>query len=104
MAYSRPRIVACYCEGMRREPEYFGNQELDLIYMARRLREALRLEKLLTHSGVDYCVETGEYTGGLLIRRELTGAFFYVAPADVKRARALLAENKFTPYDADRGR
>jgi hypothetical protein len=89
---------------MRREPEFFGDEELALLYMARRLREALRLEELLTRSGIDYCVETGEYTGGLLIRRELTGAFFYVAPSDLERTRVLLAENRFNPYDASRGR
>lgn len=89
---------------MRREPEFFRNEELDLLYMARRLREALRLEELLTRSGVDYCVETGEYMGGLLIRRELTGAFFYVAPSDLERTRVLLAQNRFNPYDATRGR
>lgn len=89
---------------MRREPEFFGDQELDLVYMARKLRDALRLEDLLTRSGVDYCVETGEYTGGLLLRRELTGAFFYVAPADLKRIQDLLVQNRFKPYDPDRGR
>ena len=38
--------------------------------MARRLREALKLETLLTEAGIDYLVETGPYTGGLLIKRD----------------------------------
>ena len=83
---------------VRREPEFFTEQELDLVYMARRLREALRLEKLLTEAGIEYLVETGAYTGGLLMRRELTGAFFYVAPADLGRTRNLLEENRYRPY------
>jgi hypothetical protein len=84
---------------MRREAEFFDEAELSLIYMARRLREALKLEKLLTGAGIDYLVETGTYTGGLLLKRDLTGAFFYVAPADINGARRLLLENRYKPYE-----
>jgi hypothetical protein len=84
---------------MRRESEYFGEQELPLLYMARRLSDAQRLEKLLTDHDMDYLVETGTYTGGLLFARELTGAFFYVAPTDLDGARRLLLENRYKPYE-----
>lgn len=84
---------------MRRDPEFFGELELDLLYMAKRLREALRVEKLLTDNALDYLVETGTYTGGLLMKRDLTGAFFYVAPADLARARELLMANRYRPYN-----
>jgi hypothetical protein len=84
---------------MRREPEFFGEAEMELVFMARRLREALKLEDLFTEAGVDYVVETGNYTGGLLFRRELTGAFFYVLPGDAVRARGVLIENRFKPYE-----
>jgi hypothetical protein len=83
---------------MRQQPEFFGETELDLVYMARRLREALKLEEWLTEAGVDYAVETGPYTGGLLFKRELAGAFFYVLPADVEKARAVLIQNRLKPY------
>jgi hypothetical protein len=83
---------------MRRDAEFFADVELDLVYMARRLRDALKLEELLTREGIDYLVETGTYTGGLLIRRDLTGAFFYVAPADLTGARDVLVRNKYRPY------
>ena len=86
---------------MRRYPEFFGEGELDLVYMARRLQEALRLEGLLTEEGIEYLVETGEYTGGLLMRRQLTGAFFYVAEQDVARTRDLLLKHRYKPYDAE---
>jgi hypothetical protein len=86
---------------MRRDAEFFGEAELDLVYMARRLRDALKLEALLTEAGVEYLVETGSYTGGFLMRRELTGAFFYVAPSDLTRARDLLLKNRYTPYQRD---
>jgi len=85
---------------MRRDDEFFGDGELDLVYMARRLREALKLEDLLTREGIDYLVETGTYTGGLLIKRDLTGAFFYVAPTDLNVVRDLLVRNKYKPYEA----
>ncbi|MGI8962560.1 MAG: hypothetical protein ACR2IV_22945 [Bryobacteraceae bacterium] len=86
---------------VQRDPEFFGEAELDLLYMARRLREALRLETLLTEAGIEYLVETGLYTGGFLMRRELTGAFFYVAPSELTRARELLSTNRYTPYQKD---
>lgn len=84
---------------MRVESGSFGDAELDLLYMARRLREALKLEDLLTAEGIDYLVETGTYTSGLLIKRDLTGAFFYVAPKDLERSRELLIRNRFKPYE-----
>ena len=86
---------------MRRGTDYFGEAELDLIYMARRLRDALKLEQLLDGAQIDYAVETGTYTGGLLIKRDLAGAFFYVAPADVERGRALLMQNGYKPYEPE---
>jgi hypothetical protein len=86
---------------MRQEPEFFGDAELELVFMARRLREALKLEGLFTDAGVDYVVETGTYTGGLLFRRELAGAFFYVLPADAEKARSVLIQNRFKPYVAE---
>jgi hypothetical protein len=87
---------------MRQSAEFYGQRELNLLYMARRLREALKLEDLLTRSAVDYCVETGEYIGGFLFRRPLTGAFFYVAPEDLGSSRQLLIDNHFKPYDPAR--
>jgi hypothetical protein len=86
---------------VRRDPEFFGEAELDLVYMARRLRDALRLEALLTEAGVEYLVETGPYTGGFLMRRELTGAFFYVAPSDLARTRDVLLANRYKPYERE---
>ena len=86
---------------MRRDADFFGEIDLDLIYMARPLPDALKLEDLLTGEGIDYLVETGTYTGGLLMRRDLTGAFFYVAPNDVSAARDLLLRNRYKPYQSN---
>lgn len=86
---------------MRHEAAFFGDAELELLYMARRLDDALSLESELDTAGLDYLVETGTYTGGLLMPRELTGAFFYIQPADSPAAHAVLARTRRRPYKRD---
>jgi hypothetical protein len=81
---------------MRREPEYFGEQELSLLYVAQKLKHALRLEQLLTDAGLDYLVESDEYSAGILFRRVRVGAFFYVAPGNESAARDVLRRGGFT--------
>ena len=66
--------------------------------MARRLRDALKLEAVFTEAGLDYLVETGMYLGGFLFKRELAGAFFYVEPTVLERARELVAANGLQVY------
>jgi hypothetical protein len=83
---------------MRREAEFFDDVELDLTYVAKKLREAIKIEALLTAAGIDYFVEPDSYVGGLLFRRELTGAFFYVLPTDVERTRQTLVGGNYKPY------
>jgi vacuolar-type H+-ATPase subunit E/Vma4 len=83
---------------MQREPENFGDQELALIYIAKKLNEALRLEKLLTDAGLDYLVEPDKYSGGIIFQSERVGAFFYVAPGDETLAKDTLKRNGFKPY------
>ena len=83
---------------MRRERDYFADRELDLLYIAKRLREALRLEELLTGRGVDYLVETDRYLGGIIFRSERVGAFFYVLPGALQTTRDLLTENGLRPW------
>ena len=41
---------------MRRDSDFFEDRELALIYIAKKLTEALRLESLLTERSVDYAV------------------------------------------------
>jgi hypothetical protein len=83
---------------MKRDPDFFGEAELDLVFVAKRLREALQIEELFTTAQIDYLVETGTYVGGILLKRELTGAFFYVAPETRESAIRLLLENHHKPY------
>jgi hypothetical protein len=82
-----------------REPEYFGDQELSLIYVAKKLKEALALEQLLTEAGLDYLVEPDRYSGGIIFRSERVGAFFYVAPLDETAAREAMRGAGYKPYE-----
>lgn len=75
---------------MKRGSEFFGDRELVLVYIAKRLKEALRVEEMLTGSGVDYAVETDTYQGGIIFVSERVGAFFYVDPDAASAARSLL--------------
>lgn len=81
---------------MKQEAEFFGDQEMDLIYIAKKLREALKLEERLTAAGIDYAVEVDEYRGGVIFPSTRKGAFFYVLPADLERARTVVTEAGFT--------
>jgi hypothetical protein len=82
---------------MRREPDFFGDGvELVLVYIARKLKEALAIEKLFTENGLDYLVEPDLYSGGIIFRTERTGAFFYVAPENQTNARELLTRANYT--------
>ena len=84
---------------MRREAEHFGERELELIYIAKRLKEALRLEDVLTQSGVDYLVETDKYRGGVIFVSERMGAFFYVEAGALEPARAVMRAAGFVVWD-----
>jgi hypothetical protein len=85
-------------KGVRQEPDHFEGQELALVYVAKKLNDALRLEEVLTGAGFDYLVETDTYKGGVLFMSERVGAFFYVAPADDPAARAAMHRAGFEPY------
>jgi hypothetical protein len=84
---------------MRQEPDSFGDRQLSLIYLARKLNDALRVEEVLTAAGVDYAVETDHYSAGFLFRKQRVGAFFYVAAEDDRHARDVLRREHFTPFE-----
>jgi hypothetical protein len=85
---------------MKQEPDYFGEQELALVYVAKKLKEALRLEQLLTDAGVDYLVEPDKYSGGVIFRSERIGAFFYVAPENTGATIEVMRRGGFEPYES----
>ena len=68
---------------------------MDLIYIAKKLKEALRLESALTESGIEYAVEPDKYSGGVLFMSERIGAFFYVLPEALEQARETMRRHGF---------
>jgi hypothetical protein len=87
---------------MRREPDFFPEEvELVLVYIAKKLKEALALEELLTACNVDYLVEPDTYKGGLIFASERVGAFFYVTPEEESNTRDILARNRYKAYKPD---
>jgi hypothetical protein len=83
---------------MKQEASFFENREAILIYIAKKLRDATRLEAVLTEAGVDYGVEADEYRGGVVFASTRIGAFFYVLPETVAAARATMERAGFKPY------
>jgi hypothetical protein len=84
---------------MRQAPEFFEDTELALIFIAKKLKEALKLEEILTTAGIDYAVEPDTYRGGIIFAAERIGAFFYVAPDTLELAREILRTNRYKPYE-----
>ncbi len=84
---------------MRRRAEEFADRELVLLYIAKRLSEAQRLEAVLTEAGVDYVVVADRYLGGVILRRERVGAFFYVLPEAESAACAVMKRHGFRPFE-----
>ena len=80
---------------MRRDASFFEDREMDLIYIAKKLKEALRLESALTESGIEYAVEPDKYSGGVLFLSERIGAFFYVLPESLEPAREIMRQHGF---------
>lgn len=83
---------------MKQEASFFEGKEPVLVYIAKRLNDALRLEEALTQAGVDFGVEADEYRGGVVFRSVRTGAFFYVLPESVAVAHEAMARGGFKPH------
>ncbi|MCE5309959.1 MAG: hypothetical protein LLG20_20185 [Acidobacteriales bacterium] len=80
---------------MRQDAAFFDDREPVLVYIAKRLKEALKLEDAFTKAGIDYAVEADLYTGGIIFRSQRTGAFFYVAEESAEAARNIMRENGY---------
>lgn len=83
---------------MKQDASFFEGKDPVLIYIAKRLKEALRLEIALTEAGIDYGVEADEYRGGVIFRGARVGAFFYALPDAVEAAHGVMERNRFTPH------
>jgi hypothetical protein len=83
---------------MKQEPSFFDDRDAVLIYIAKKLRDATRLEAALTEAGIDYGVEADEYRGGVVFTTTRIGAFFYVLPEAVALAHETVERAGFKPY------
>jgi hypothetical protein len=83
---------------MKQDASFFEGKDPVLIYIAKRLRDALRLEGILSSAGVDYGVEADEYKGGIIFHSVRTGAFFYVLPEALAAAHDIMRRNGYKPY------
>jgi hypothetical protein len=83
---------------MKQDATFFEAREAVLVYIAKRLNDALRLESILTAAGLDYGVEADEYRGGVLFRSIRVGAFFYVLPEAVAATHEIMARHGYKPF------
>ena len=83
---------------MKRDADFFGEGRAEIVYVAKRLRDAQRLESVLTAAGVDYGVEADRYRGGIVFQTERIGAFFYVLPEALEMTRRVMRENGYRPW------
>jgi hypothetical protein len=82
---------------MKKDSSWFEDCEPELVFIARRLRDAESLEKVLTDAGIEYAVEADHYQGGVIFRSVRVGAFFYVRPESREHAISVMLENGFVP-------
>ena len=86
---------------MKRDASFFGEGRAVLVYIAKRLKEALQLEAVLTDAGVDYGVEPDHYRGGIIFRSERVGAFFYVLPEASELTHRVMREHGYRPHEPE---
>ena len=88
---------------MRRDEDDFGEEELELIHISRKLKEAKAVEALLTELEIDYLVEprTFRATLFLVIPVERVGAYFYVRILEAPDCREVLASRGHTIVEVE---
>jgi hypothetical protein len=86
---------------VKQEASFFEGKSPVLVYIAKRLNDALRLETVLEDAGLDFGVEADEYRGGVIFRTVRTGAFFYVLPESVGAAFAAMERHGYKPHVED---
>lgn len=84
---------------MKQDASFFAGREPVLVYIAKRLRDARKLERIFTEAGLDYGVEADEYRGGVVFSTVRVGAFFYVLAESVEAAFELLRRHGYQPSD-----
>jgi hypothetical protein len=75
------------------EPEDLHDPER--IFIARTVRQARRVEELLTEAGVDYVVQVEPYSRSILFGTIRHGAAFYVSASHAAQSRERLIGTGF---------
>ena len=91
---------------MKKDADYFEGVEPDLIFVAKRLRDAISLESVLTGAGIDYAVEPDHYEGGVIFRIDARGRVFLRSSGIARKCRGSDARKRIHPsgavaYNAD---
>ena len=77
---------------MRLHPDDFDGRELELIYIARAVDEAQKIEAILDERQVDYAIRVEQFRTGVIFASVRAGAFFYVLPELAPSCRAALTQ------------
>jgi hypothetical protein len=86
---------------MKQDASFFDETEPALVYIAKKLRDALKLEEIFNQAGIDYGVEADHYRGGVIFRTVRAGAFFYVRPESVDSARDIMRQHGYRPFEGE---
>ena len=70
---------------MKQDASFFEGKEPRLIYIAKKLKDALQLESIFDAAGLDYGVETDEYSGGRSLPQDAGGRVL-LRPARSRRS------------------
>jgi hypothetical protein len=74
--------------------EDFEDRPNELVFIARRVREAERVEALLADEGIDYALAFEDFLhGGIFGVTTLTGVGFYVLSGQAPHCRELLGRS-----------
>jgi len=84
---------------MKHDASFLPEDRAELVYIAKRLKDALRLVSILSGAGVDFGVEADNYRGGIIFQSERVGAFFYVLPETLETVRRVMREHGYRPLE-----
>jgi hypothetical protein len=76
----------------RIEFEKFSDSEIIRIYIAKNVKEAETIEKLLTDKGIDYAISLEPFLPPSLLQSERMGAAFYVQSDQEALCRQLITD------------
>lgn len=76
----------------RIEFDKFSNPEIIRIYIAKNVKEAEKIEKLLTDNDIDYAISLEPFLPPSLLQSERMGAAFYVQSAQETLCRQLITD------------